>query len=345
MPKSIFPSVISFSNQQQPQKIDPDADVDFGVMIANAVDVQEFDKHIFMSKELWLPLGARGAFGGQIVAQALHAAFNTVGKTFHCHSLHSYFILPGDVSVPVLYEVIPLRDGRSFATRFVRAKQRGKAIFVLSCSFTKEYADPSIDHQTTMPKVPEPSSLPSYEDVIRQQLDNNNLSTKYRDYLQKRLEEEGPIDMREVAPEEIHDENDAWFTTPQTHTRRARWCLTRGKLNDDPRLHALVIAYLSDSGFIMTAALAGGASRRSIGMMASLDHSIYFHKSVRADDWLLYDMHSPRSGDGRGVVYGRIYTKDGQLAVTTAQEGLIRLTKAEQDRLREKNAEEKKAKL
>ncbi|ORX50174.1 Thioesterase/thiol ester dehydrase-isomerase [Hesseltinella vesiculosa] len=342
MPKSIFPSVISFSNQQQPEKIDPTSEEDFGVQIARAVDVQELDTNLYMSKELWLPIGARGAFGGQIVAQALHAAFNTVGKTFFCHSLHSYFILPGDVSVPVLYEVTPLRDGRSFATRFVRAKQRGKAIFVLSCSFTKEYTDPSIDHQSIMPKVPAPDSLPSYTDIVRQQLENNNLSAKYRDYLQKRLEEESPIDYREVDPEDIHDENDAWFTTGQKGDRRARWCLTRGKLGDDPRLHALIIAYLSDSGFIMTAALAGGAKRRGVGMMASLDHSIFFHKPARADEWLLYDMQSPRSGDGRGMAFGRIYTKDGMLAVTTVQEGLIRLTKAEQDRVRQEREEKSK---
>ncbi|KAI8081569.1 HotDog domain-containing protein [Halteromyces radiatus] len=335
MPRSTFPSVISFSNQREPVTTPPDEFANYGEHLANAVDVQEIDVNLYMSKELWLPLGARGAFGGQIVAQALRAAFHTVGKTFQVHSLHSYFILPGDVSMPVLYEVIPLRDGRSFATRFVRAKQRGKAIFVCSCSFTKDYDVPTVEHQSTMPKVPAPENLKSAEELMEQELANNNLSAKYRDYLQKRLDEDRPVDYREVDPKDI-DDNDRWVSDNQNLSRSARWCVTRGKLSDDPQLHACVIAYISDSGFLLTAARATGIGRRGFGMMASLDHSIYFHKNMRADEWFLYDMHSPRSGDGRGVSFGRIYTKDGVLAATTSQEGLIRLTKTEQEKLRNK---------
>ncbi|CAO3595536.1 unnamed protein product [Absidia cylindrospora] len=331
---SYFPAVISFSNHKDSIQKPPSDSDDYGQHLADAVDVQEVDTNLYLSKQLWLPLGARGAFGGQIVAQALRAAFHTVGKTFQVHSLHSYFILPGDVSMPVLYEVTPLRDGRSFATRFVRAKQRDKAIFVCSCSFTKESDVPTVEHQSTMPKVPSPDTLKSAEELLEETLANNNLSAKYRDYLQKRLDEDRPVDYREVKFEDL-DDNDGWFSSNnQQPNRYARWCMTRGKLPDDPRLHACVIAYISDSAFLFTAARATGIPRRGFGMMASLDHSIYYHKNMRADEWFLYDMSSPRSGDGRGVSFGRIYTKDGVLAVTTSQEGLIRLTKTQQEKLR-----------
>ncbi|CAO3595740.1 unnamed protein product [Absidia cylindrospora] len=322
---SYFPAVVSFANHKDSIQKPPNENGDYGQQLANAVDVQEIDTNLYMSKELWLPLGARGAFGGQ----ALRAAFHTVGKTFQVHLLH----LPGDVSMPVLYEVIPLRDGRSFATRFVRAKQRGKAIFVCSCSFTKDSDIPSVEHQSTMPQVPAPDTLKSADDLLRDALAKNNLSAKYRDYLQKRVDEDRPVDYRDVNPEDLKDK-DGWFNDGQRLSRSARWCITRGKLADDPQLHACVIAYISDSAFLLTAAKATGIPRRGFGMMASLDHSIYFHKNMRADEWFLYDMHSPRSGDGRGVSFGRIYTKDGVLAATTSQEGLIRLTKSQQEKLR-----------
>ncbi|SAM09328.1 hypothetical protein [Absidia glauca] len=331
--RSYFPSVVSFANHKDSIQKPTDDLGDYGQQMANAVAVQEIDTNLYMSQELWLPIGARGAFGGQIVAQALRAAFHTVGKTFNVHSLHSYFILPGDVSMPVLYEVSLLRDGRSFATRFVRAKQRGKAIFVCTCSFTKDSDMLSVEHQSTMPKVPSPDSLKSAEELLEEALANNNLSAKYRDYLQKRLDEDRPVDYRDVNPEDI-DGKDGWFGDAGRISRYARWCITRGKLGDDPQLHACVIAYISDSAFLLTAARATGVPRRGFGMMASLDHSIFFHKHMRADE-------CPRSGDGRGVSFGRIYTKDGTLAVTTSQEGLIRLTKAEQEKLRTKDGDAK----
>ncbi|KAI8342501.1 HotDog domain-containing protein [Chlamydoabsidia padenii] len=310
---SYFPSVVSFSNHKASIQTPPNDSDDYGQQLADAVDVQEIDTNLYASKQLWLPLGSRGAFGGQIVAQALRAAFHTVPKTFMVHSLHSYFILPGDVTIPMLYEVIPLRDGRSFATRFVRAKQRGKAVFVCTCSFAKSSEEISVEHQSTMPTVPEPESLQSADELLEHALANNNLTAKYRDYLQKQVDEERPVDYRDVIRDNLE--------------HSARWCKTRGQLADDPQLHACVIAYISDSAFLYTAARATGIPRRGFGMMASLDHSIYFHKNMRADE-------CPRSGDGRGVAFGRIYTKNGMLAVTTSQEGLIRLTKSQQEKLR-----------
>ncbi|CAO3640206.1 unnamed protein product [Cunninghamella blakesleeana] len=328
MPSSIFPAVISFSSQKEFERLQIDDSVDYGEYLANQM--------------LYIPLGGRGVFGGQIVAQALCAAFKTVGKTFQVHSLHSYFILPGDVSTPVLYDVFRLRDGRSFATRFVRAKQKGKAIFICSCSFTKEYEEPSVDHQTIMPKVPEPESLPNAEVKMKEILaTNENLSPKYREYLQKRVDEDRPVDFREITSDQISDQ-DPWFNSGEAPNRRARWFRTRGKLGDDPRLHACVIAYISDSAFLLTAAQASGIKRRGFGMVASIDHSIYFHKFGRADEWSLYDMFSPQSGEGRGLTFGRIYSKNGDLIATTSQEGLIRLTKSEQQKQKELREANKK---
>ncbi|KAI8091922.1 HotDog domain-containing protein [Thamnidium elegans] len=322
MPNSTFPAVISFADKKETTpvitaKYGDANDEDFGARMADAVEVQEIDVNIYMSKELWLPAGARGAFGGQIVAQALRAAFYTVSDEMDIHSLHSYFILPGNVEVPVIYQVERLRDGRSFATRVVTASQRGKAIFVCSFSFTKFDSSTQLSHQTDMPEAPEPESLPSDVELTQKALEQDDLPPKYREYLKLRIEESSPVDYREIT-----------ILKPTFIARR--WFRTRGQLGPDKRLHACVIAYASDSGFVGTAAKANDVPARGIGMLASLDHSMWFHASAKADDWLLYDMHSPRSSGGRGVAFGRIYSRDGVLVATTAQEGILRLSKKEQ---------------
>ncbi|KAI8642638.1 HotDog domain-containing protein [Parasitella parasitica] len=327
MPNSTFPAVISFADKKNSTpvitaKFGDENDDDFGVRMANAVEVQEVDANLYMSKELWLPAGARGAFGGQIVAQALRAAFYTVGEEFDIHSLHSYFILPGNVEVPVIYQVSRLRDGRSFATRFVTASQKGKAIFVSSFSFTKPDTSIQMTHQTEMPKVPEPETLPSDVELLQKALEQPDLLPKYREHIKLRIEESSPVDYREIS-----------IRRPSFKARR--WFKTRGQLGSDKRLHACVIAYASDSGFVGTAAKANGVPARGISMLASLDHCMWFHYPARADEWLLYDMHSPRSNGGRGMAFGRIYSRDGTLIATTAQEGLIRLSKYEQDKIKD----------
>lgn len=324
MPNSTFPAVISFADKKNSQpvitaKFGDENDEDFGTRMANAVEVQEIDANLYMSKELWLPAGARGAFGGQIVAQALRAAFYTVPDEMDIHSLHSYFILPGNVEVPVIYQVQRLRDGRSYATRFVTASQKGKAIFVCSFSFSKLDTSIQLNHQTEMPEAPEPESLPSDVELVQKALEQNDLPPKYREYLKLRIEESSPVDYREI-------------TIPKPSFVARRWFKTRGQLGSDKRLHACVIAYASDSGFVGTAAKANDVPSRGIGMLASLDHSMWFHAPARADNWLLYDMHSPRTSGGRGMAFGRIYSKDGTLVATTAQEGILRLSKREQEK-------------
>ncbi|KAI8376132.1 HotDog domain-containing protein [Radiomyces spectabilis] len=334
MPRSTFPAVISFSDRNEESTLvtdkPNDTEEDFAKLIAEAVDVQEIDINLYMSKELWLPLGARGAFGGQIVAQALRAAFNTVPEEYHIHSLHSYFILPGNVEIPVIYHVQRLRDGRSFVTRSVTATQKGRAIFICSFSFAKQDDSISLNHQTIMPEVADPETLPSDTERLQQYLANNELSPKMREYIQKRIEESSPVDYRDL---DVARQEDVFLSDKLAASEVSRrWFKTRGQLGDDARLHACIIAYASDSGFIGTAARANGVPQRQIGMMASLDHSMWFHAPARADKWLLYDIRSPRTNSGRGVVLGSIYSRDGTLIATTAQEGIVRLSKKEQER-------------
>ncbi|KAI8879595.1 Thioesterase/thiol ester dehydrase-isomerase [Backusella circina FSU 941] len=334
MSQSKYPNKILFGNNTEKEgtlvALD-DENVDFGIKMTNAIDVQMIDTNLYMSKELWLPYGSRGAFGGQIVAQALNAGFQTIPEEFFIHSLHAYFILACNVEIPVIYKVRRVRDGRSYATRIITATQRGKAIFVCSCSFAKPDNSIHLDHQSNMPDVTDPDSLPSDIEVLQSTLESTDYPQKFRKQLLNRLQDDQPVDYREVisyTSEEIATGN----VKPNAYNQR--WFKTRGKLGDDLRLHACIIAYASDSGFVNTAAKANGLTFNSegVGMMTSLDHTIWFHQPARADEWLLYDMHSPRTSGGRGVAFGRIYTRDGRLVATTAQEGIVRLSELEQER-------------
>ncbi|CAO3630654.1 unnamed protein product [Mucor hiemalis] len=307
--------IISNNHKDAGTKMTEEAS-DFASKMVNSIDVQLIDTNLYMSKELWLPFGSRGAFGGQIVAQALHAAWDTCQEDFFVHSLHAYFILACNVEIPVIYNVQRIRD----------------AIFVCSCSFAKPEQGITLNHQTDMPETVDPDTLPSDLEILENTLANaDEFPERFRQRAQLRLEDDQPVDYREVAkysPEEVITGN----SPPNAYYQR--WFKTRGVLNDDMKLHACIIAYASDSGFLNTAARANGFSYNSdsIGMMTSLDHSVWFHMPARADEWLLYDIHSPRSNDGRGVAFGRIYSRDGHLVATTSQEGIVRLSEREQAR-------------
>ncbi|CAO3628482.1 unnamed protein product [Cunninghamella echinulata] len=337
MPTSFFPAVISFGDQQQGHIIlDKNNHEGFSQKMSNAIDVQEIDINLYMSKQLWIPLGARGVFGGEIVAQSLRSAWNTVEEKFHIHSLHSYFILAGDYSVPVIYNVQRIRDGRSFATRLVIASQRGKPIFVCTCSFSTFSDAINIEHSVPMPSVPQPEELLSDDQRVVKFLESrNDLPPSVREFLEKKVEEIQPVEYRDVRFEEPED----LFTGKlESNPVSQRWFKTREKVEtDDPKVHAGIVAYASDSGLLAASLAANGVRLGSgdIGMMASLDHSIWFHKPCRADDWLLHTMHSPRTSDGRGTNFGQIYSRDGTLVATTAQEGIIRLSKKGQKRFAE----------
>lgn len=252
-------------------------------------------------------------FGGQVAGQALVAAARTVGPGPDgaprlVHSLHAYFLRPGDPAVPILYEVDRIRDGRSFTTRRVVAIQHGQAIFNLQASFHAHEDGPS--HQLPMPTdVPDPDSLPDF--LTRM--------APYRERLGDWYDRPRPFDTRyvdSVPPER---------TGPRPPTQRV-WLRADGRLPDDPVLHACVLTYASDMTLLDTVMLPHGLSwPDSRIMMASLDHAMWFHRPFRADEWLLYDQVTPSTSGSRGLAEGTIYTHDGQLAVSVVQEGLIRV--------------------
>jgi len=245
------------------------------------------------------------AFGGQVAAQALMAAGRTVAQG-RPHSLHSYFLRPGDCTVPILYEVDRIRDGRSFTTRRVVAIQRGEAIFNMSCSFHVD--EPGWEHQFAMPDVPDPETLES----LASRLEPHSDSFEY--WFQRRH----PIEQRHIGqPPELSD------ATREPIQRI--WFRADGKLPDDPLLHTCIATYASDLS-LFDAILAPHFVRKSWGglMVMSIDHCMWFHRPFRADEWLLFDMDSPSALGARGLGRGLVYSRQGELVISMVQEGLMR---------------------
>jgi acyl-CoA thioesterase-2 len=272
------------------------------------LDLERLETNLFRGNSP--QVGWQRVFGGQVIGQALVAACRTVeGRA--PHSLHAYFLLPGDPSVPIIYEVERLRDGGSFSTRRVKAIQHGSAIFTLSASFHRE--EPGLAHQTAMPAVPAPEELPD-ETMMR-----NNMLPSMPDAVRRYFERERPIELRPVE-----------FTRYVTGEPRPPvfhlWIRATGPLPGDPAIHQCVLAYASDMTLLDTTLIAHGRTvfQRDI-QAASLDHALWFHAPFRADEWLLYAQDSPFSGGARGFSRGSIYTRDGTLVASVAQEGLIRL--------------------
>jgi acyl-CoA thioesterase-2 len=249
-------------------------------------------------------------FGGQVLGQALVAANHTVEGRL-CHSLHAYFLLPGDPKVPILYEVDRSRDGHSFTSRRVVAIQHGRPIFHMSVSFQVE--EPGLEHQIDAPAVPPPEDLPSEDDFRRQMADK--VPPEYREYfLRKR-----PIELRPVERGDL-------FRPEKRPPHQAVWVRATGPLPDDIALQQCVLAYASDMTLLDTALLPHGIGWLSGRLqVASLDHAMWFHQRFRADDWLLYVQDSPSASGARGLSRGLIYTRDGRLVASVAQEGLMRV--------------------
>jgi acyl-CoA thioesterase-2 len=253
-------------------------------------------------------------FGGQVAAQALVAAGRTVPPDRGVHSLHAYFLRPGDVSAPILYEVDRTRDGKSFTTRRVLAIQHGEAIFTLSASF--HVAEPGYEHQDPMPEAPPPESLLTWNEQMSKLL--ADAPAGVRGWILR----ERPIDVRYVGEPD-------WTDRRSLEPRRMVWIRAAGSLPDDPLLHRVVVAWASDMLLLDTALRPHAISVADRGaMLASLDHAMWFHRDFRADDWLLYVQESPSASGARGFTTGRIFTRDGRLAVSVVQEGLIRPPRA-----------------
>jgi acyl-CoA thioesterase II len=248
-------------------------------------------------------------FGGQVAGQALVAATRTIDEPGRfVHSLHAYFLRPGDPTVPIVYEVDRIRDGRSFATRRVVAIQHGKAIFNLQASFHIHEGGP--DHQIPMPSnLPDPESLPDFKTRME----------PYKDRMGEWYERPRPIDIRYI-------DGDPFSRNGKSSLGQRVWMRADGVLADDPTLHACIVTYASDMTLLDTTVLPFGLSWESPGMqMASLDHAMWFHRDFRADEWLLYEQSAVSSGRGRGLAGGALFTADGALAVTVVQEGLVRV--------------------
>jgi acyl-CoA thioesterase-2 len=248
-------------------------------------------------------------FGGQVAAQALVAAGRTVDDGRHVHSLHAYFLRPGDPNIPVIYEVDRIRDGKSFTTRRVVAIQHGRAIFNLAVSF--QIVEEGPDHTMEMPDVPAPDDLPTYRERLEPYL------SRLGESMVEWLGRERPIDSRPV-------EDPHWLEPSPRPPTQNIWIKANGKLPDAPLVHACVVAYASDLTLLDTATLPHALGYDGRVMMASLDHAMWFHRLFRADEWLLYHQESPSASGARGVALGHMFRADGKVAVTVIQEGLMR---------------------
>ena len=256
-------------------------------------------------------LGTGRVFGGQVFAQALVAARRTVDAPREAHSVHGYFLREGDLRIPIVYFVDRPRDGGSFTSRRVTAIQHGEAIFHLSASF--HLGESGLEHQSGMPQVPDPETLSPELDQLRAR------SGELPDQLRSVLTQDRPLDLRYIRP------HDPIRHQPGEAVRQV-WFRTVSPLPDEPILHQAILAYASDYGFLPTALLPHGVSYRDPRLIiASLDHSLWMHRPFRADEWLLYTNDSPSASGARGFVHGSVYTRDGTLVATVAQEGLIRL--------------------
>jgi len=248
-------------------------------------------------------------FGGQVAAQALVAAGRTVEPDRRVHSLHSYFLRPGDPTIPIIFEVDRIRDGKSFTTRRVVAIQHGRAIFNLAASFQVD--EPGPDHHMPMPEVPRPETLPTARERIEA-----TVATFSEDALAW-LDRSTPLEVRHV-----HEPH--WMAPSGREPTQDLWFRAAGAMPDDPLLHACVVAYASDMSLIDTATLPHAIGYDAGTMIASLDHAMWFHRPLRADEWLLYHQVSPSASGARGLAVGYVFREDGALAVTVIQEGLIR---------------------
>ncbi|CAB0150282.1 Acyl-CoA thioesterase 2 [Pseudidiomarina piscicola] len=255
-------------------------------------------------------LGFGAVFGGQVIGQALSAAKESLPEDRKVHSLHSYFLRPGDAQKPIIYDVENVRDGKSFSTRRVKAVQYGKPIFYMTASF--QIDEPGFEHQDTMPSVPGPEGLVSDIDIYREHADL--IPAKIRN----KFISEKPIEMRFVTANNP-------FKPKVDEPKRYVWIKANGEMPNDPRIHKYLLAYASDFNFLPTALQPHGASFAQPDMqMATIDHSMWFHKDFRLDDWILYAIDSPVACGARGLVRGQFFTRDGVLVASTAQEGVMR---------------------
>ena len=281
--------------------------------LLGVLDLEELDVNLFRGRS---PQSSwQRVFGGQVIGQALVAAVRTVEASRPPHSMHAYFLLPGDPKVPIIYDVDRIRDGGSFTTRRVTARQHGHPIFSMLVSFHVEETG-GLDHQAKMPDVPDPESLPSEIET------RAKILPAMPEAVRRYYERERPIELRPVEFERYLGKKflDGKFNV---------WIKTTGPLPDDPAIHQCVLAYTTDMGLLDTALVPHGRTLfEKEFMAASLDHALWLHRPFRADEWLLYAQDSPNLHGSRGFARGLIFKRDGTLVASVAQEGLVRLRRA-----------------
>ncbi|HEY5215824.1 MAG TPA: acyl-CoA thioesterase II [Pseudolabrys sp.] len=281
--------------------------------LLNLLDLEELDINLFRGRSP--QVGWQRVFGGQVIGQALVAAVRTVDASRPPHSMHAYFLLPGDPKVPIIYDVDRMRDGKSFTTRRVTARQHGQPIFSMLASFHADEA--GLEHQAKMPDVPPPESLPSEAEM------REKILPMMPDPVRRYYERERPIELRPV-------EFERYLGKKYPDGRFHVWIKTTGRLPDDPAIHQCVLAYTSDMGLLDTALVPHGRTLfEKEFMAASLDHALWLHRPFRADDWLLYAQETPNLHGSRGFGRGLIFTRDGTLVASVAQEGLVRVRRTE----------------
>ena len=273
--------------------------------LVDLLDLEKIDDDLFRGSQ---PDSERDrVYGGQVAAQALIAGVRTADPAYVVHSLHSYFLLPGEYSVPIVYDVERIRDGRSFLTRRVVARQHGRPIYYQTLNLQKP--EEGFEHQDAMPEVAAPESGMDMVELMRR------AGTEEADALAK---EWAALEVRWLGSSRHGLEPD-----PRHPAQARMWMRLRDGLPEDPVVHTAAFTYASDVS-LLGSSLAAHAADPSKVQMASLDHSIWFHRPFHADEWWLYDQWSPSAQGGRGLALGRVYTEDGTLVATVAQEGLIR---------------------
>lgn len=281
------------------------------VKVASLLKLETLEKGLYRGQS-W-DLGFRALFGGQVLGQALKAAWESVPDGRVAHSFHSYFLLPGDASLPVVYEVENVRDGKSFSARRVKAIQNGRNIFYMTASF--QLPEEGMQHQyAAMPDVPAPEDVEP--DIKMYERNFENLGRRMREALSYHR----PIDIRTVDAVRS-------FTSKNDKPERYTWLRANEALGDAQAMHQAALAYASDYHFLSTSLQPHGVQITDRNLaIATIDHAMWFHRPVNMNEWLLYSMESPASGGARGIVRGQLFNQRGELVASTMQEGLMRVT-------------------
>ncbi|PHM63072.1 acyl-CoA thioesterase II [Xenorhabdus ishibashii] len=275
--------------------------------LINLIHLEKIEEGIYRGQSE--DLGFPQVFGGQVIGQALYAAKQTVGDDRMLHSFHSYFLRPGDSHKPIVYDVEILRDGKSFSARRVSAIQNGHPIFYMTASFQGH--EESFEHQNTMPLVPYPEELDTQEEVVKRMV--NSFPTKL-----KKMISTPPLEMKLVPLQNLPHHS---FQVPVRYV----WFRSNGKMPEDPFIHHCLLGYASDFNFLPTALQPHDVKFMAKNMqIATIDHSMWYHRPFNMDDWLLYSIESPSVSGARGFVRGHIYNRAGVLIASAVQEGVIR---------------------